>query len=51
MDFEQRGDGVLRYQGRLSLRKVEQPQERIMKEHHSSRYMIHPLQTNMYHEY
>lgn len=51
MDFKQIGDDVLRYQGRLSVRKVEQPQQMIMKENHSSRYLIHPLYTYMYNEY
>ncbi|WMV37256.1 hypothetical protein MTR67_030641 [Solanum verrucosum] len=42
MAFEQGGDGVLRYQGRLRVPRVDELQERIMEEAHSSRYFIHP---------
>ncbi|WMV13728.1 hypothetical protein MTR67_007113 [Solanum verrucosum] len=48
MAFEQGGDGVLRYQGRLCVPKVDELQERIMEEAHRSRYSIHPGSTNMY---
>jgi len=37
MAFEQGGDGVLRYQGRLCVPRVDELQERIMEEAHSSR--------------
>ncbi|KAH0759938.1 hypothetical protein KY290_023431 [Solanum tuberosum] len=50
MSFEQGGDGVLRYQGRLCVRRVDELQERIMEEAHSSRYSIHPGSTKMYHD-
>ncbi|KAH0656975.1 hypothetical protein KY285_031857 [Solanum tuberosum] len=46
--FEQVGDGVLRYQGRLCVAMVDGLQERIMEETHSSRYSIHPGSTKMY---
>ena len=46
--FEQGGDGVLRYQGRLCVPMVDGLQERIMEEAHSSRYSIHPGSTKMY---
>ncbi|WMV59032.1 hypothetical protein MTR67_052417 [Solanum verrucosum] len=48
MDFEQGGDGVSRYQGRLCVPKVDELQERIMEEGHSSKYSIHPGSTKMY---
>nr|AAT39297.2 Gag-pol protein, putative [Solanum demissum] len=48
--FEQGGDGVLRYQGRLCVPMVDGLQERIMEEAHSSRYSIHPGSTKMYHD-
>nr|AAT38727.1 Polyprotein, putative [Solanum demissum] len=48
MDFEQGGDGVLRYQGRLCEPKVDELQDRIMEEAHSSKYFIHPGGTKMY---
>nr|AAV31171.1 Putative polyprotein, identical [Solanum tuberosum] len=46
--FEQGGDGVLRYQGRLCVPMVDGLQKRIMEEAHSSRYSIHPGFTKMY---
>ncbi|KAH0744677.1 hypothetical protein KY290_032670 [Solanum tuberosum] len=46
--FEQGGDGVLRYQGRLCEPKVDELHERIIEEAHSSRYSIHPGSTKMY---
>ena len=48
MAFEQGGDGVLRYQGRLCVPRVNELQERIMEEDHSSRYSIHSGSTKMY---
>ena len=48
MAFEQGGDGVLRYQGRLCVPRVDELQERIMEEAHSSRYSIHPGSTKVY---
>ncbi|KAH0633358.1 hypothetical protein KY284_036144 [Solanum tuberosum] len=48
MAFEQGGDGVLRYQGRLCVPWVDEPQERIIEKAHSSRYSIHPGSTKMY---
>ncbi|WMV33819.1 hypothetical protein MTR67_027204, partial [Solanum verrucosum] len=47
---EQGGDGVLRYQGRLCVQRVDELQESIMKEAHRSRYSIHPGSTKMYHD-
>ena len=46
--FEQGGDGVLRYQGRLCLPMVDELQERIMEKDLSSKYSIHPGSTKMY---
>ncbi|KAH0784270.1 hypothetical protein KY290_003868 [Solanum tuberosum] len=46
--FEQGGDGVLTYLGRLCVPMVDGLQERIIKEAHSSRYSIHPGSTKMY---
>ncbi|KAH0661397.1 hypothetical protein KY284_026328 [Solanum tuberosum] len=46
--FEPGGDGVLRYQGRLCVPKVDELQERIMEEAHSTRYSIHAGSTKMY---
>jgi len=46
--FEQGGDGVLRHQGRLCVPKVDELQERIIEEAHSSRYSIHLGSTKMY---
>ncbi|KAH0689476.1 hypothetical protein KY289_016834 [Solanum tuberosum] len=46
--FEQGGDGVLRFQGRLCVPMVDGLQERIMEEVHSSRYSIHLGSTKMY---
>ncbi|KAH0670766.1 hypothetical protein KY290_026160 [Solanum tuberosum] len=48
MAFEQRRDGVLRYQGRLCVPRVDELQDKIMEEAHSSRYSIHPGSTKMY---
>ncbi|KAH0739661.1 hypothetical protein KY290_038366 [Solanum tuberosum] len=48
MAFEQRADGVLRYQGRLCVPKVDELQERIMEEAHSFRYSIHSGSRKMY---
>ena len=46
--FEQGGDSVLRYQGRLCVSRVDELLERIMLEAHSSRYSIHLGSTKMY---
>ena len=46
--FEQGGYGVLKYQGRLCVLKVDGLQERILEEANSSRYSIHPGSTKMY---
>ena len=50
MTFKQGGDGVLRYQGRLCVPRVDELQERIMEEAQSCRYSIHPGSTKMYHD-
>ena len=39
--FEQGGDGILKYQGKLCVPKVDGLQERILEEAHNSRYYIH----------
>ena len=36
--YEQGGDGVLKYQGRISLPREDELQERIMEEAHDFRY-------------
>lgn len=41
MSFEQGVNYVLRYKGRLYVNKVDEPQDRIMEEYHSSIYSIH----------
>ncbi|KAH0669343.1 hypothetical protein KY285_023504 [Solanum tuberosum] len=46
--FEQGGDSVLRYQGRLCVPMVDGLQERIMEEAHNSRYSIHLSSTKIY---
>ena len=48
--FEQGGDGVLKYQGRLCVPKVDGLQETILEEAHSSRYSIHLSSITMYHD-
>ncbi|KAH0679067.1 hypothetical protein KY284_020152 [Solanum tuberosum] len=48
MTFEQGGNGVSGYQGRLCVPRVDELQERIMGEDHSSRYSIHPGSIKMY---
>ncbi|WMV46708.1 hypothetical protein MTR67_040093 [Solanum verrucosum] len=48
MAFEQEGDSVLRYQGRLCVPRVDELQERIMEIAHSSIYSIHSGSTKMY---
>ena len=46
--FYQRGDGVLRYQGRLCVPDVRELREHILAEAHNTRYSIHPGATKMY---
>ena len=48
--LEQGGDGMLKYQGRLCVPRVNGLQVRIMKEAHRSRYFIHPGSTEMDHD-
>ena len=48
LSFEQGGDGVLKYQGKLCVPKVDGLQERILEEAYSSRYSIHTGSTKMY---
>ena len=43
LDFEQGGAGVLKYQGRLCVPKVDGLQVRILEGAYSSRYSIHPV--------
>jgi len=50
MTFEQGRDRVLRYQGRLYVPKMDELQERIMVEAHSSRYSIHLGSIKMYYD-
>ena len=46
--FEQGGDSVLMYQGMLCVPRVDELQERIMEEAHSSKYSNHPGSIKMY---
>ncbi|WMV07831.1 hypothetical protein MTR67_001216 [Solanum verrucosum] len=46
--FSQGGDGVLHYQGRLCVPKVDELRQKILPEAHNSRYSIHPGATKMY---
>ena len=46
--FSQRGDGVLRYQGRLCVPDVGELRKHILAEAHNSRYFIHLGATKMY---
>ena len=48
MAFEQRGDGVLRYQSRLGAPIVDELQQNIMVVAHSYKYPIHLGSTKMY---
>ena len=46
--FYQRGDGVLRYQGRLCVPDVGEFRQHILAKAHNSRYSIHPGASKMY---
>ncbi|KAH0730162.1 hypothetical protein KY289_001350 [Solanum tuberosum] len=46
--FKQGGEGILRYQGRLCVPRVDELQERIMEEARSSKNSIHLGSTKMY---
>ena len=46
--FSQRGDGVLRLQGRLCVPNIDDLRQRIMDEAHGAQYSIHPGGTKMY---
>ncbi|KAH0735409.1 hypothetical protein KY285_011116 [Solanum tuberosum] len=46
--FSQGGDGVLHYQGRLCVPKVDELRQQILAEAHNSRYSIHLGATKMY---
>ncbi|XP_070002585.1 uncharacterized protein [Nicotiana sylvestris] len=48
--LELKGDGVLRYKGRLCVPKVARLRDRIMPEAHYSWYSIRPGSTKMYHD-
>ena len=48
LSFEQGGDGVLKYHGRLCVSMVDGLQERIIEEAHCSRHSIHPGSIKMY---
>ncbi|XP_049391142.1 uncharacterized protein LOC125855458 [Solanum stenotomum] len=50
MVFAQGGDCVLSSQGKLCIPNVDDFLERIMEESHSSRYLIQPGATKMYHD-
>ena len=46
--FEQGGDGVLKYQGRLCVPRVDGLQDRNLEESTSSRYSLHMGSTMIY---
>ncbi|XP_070020932.1 uncharacterized protein [Nicotiana sylvestris] len=48
--LELKGDGVLRYKGRLCVQDIVGLRDRIMSEVHYSWYFIHPGSTKMYHD-
>ncbi|XP_070042695.1 uncharacterized protein [Nicotiana tomentosiformis] len=48
--LELKGDGVLRYRGRLCVPYVAGLRDRIMSEAHYSWYSIHPGSTKMFHD-
>jgi len=48
--FEIGVDGILRYQGRLCVLDVEGLRQRILDKAHTSRYIVHPGSTKMYHD-
>ena len=50
MSYSHWGDGVLRYQGRLCVPKVDELWDQILEEAHESRYSIHLGSTKMYHD-
>ena len=50
MSFEIDGDGILRFQGRLCVLNIDGLWERILDEAHTSRYVIHPGSTKIYHD-
>ena len=50
MSYSSKGDGVLRYQGRLCVLDVDNMRGKILKEAHESRYSIHPGATKIYHD-
>ena len=50
LTFEQRGDCVLKYQGRLYVPKVDGVKERIVGEAHRSRHYIYSGFPKMYHD-
>ena len=43
------GCGILRFQVKLCVPKVDELRDRILEEAHGSRYSIHPGSTKMYH--
>lgn len=49
MAFEIEGDGILSYQGRLCVPNMDGIRERILDEAHTSRYVIHPGSSEIYH--
>ncbi|KAF3627278.1 hypothetical protein FXO38_28845 [Capsicum annuum] len=50
ISFEIGGDGILRYQGRLYVSNVDRLRKRILDEAYTSRYVVHPGSTKMYHD-
>ena len=49
MSHYPKGDGVLRYQGRLGAPNVDDLRNRILEEAHGDRYSNNPFSTKMYH--
>ena len=50
LDFEQGGDGVMRYKGWLCVPMVDGIQQRIMEDYNNSKYSIHLDSTKIYQE-
>ncbi|MDV3178494.1 MAG: hypothetical protein Q8851_01535 [Sweet potato little leaf phytoplasma] len=50
MAYKIRGDGIMRYQGKSFLPNMDGLLERILDETHTSRYVVNPRFTKMYHD-
>lgn len=50
MDFENGGNGLLRYQGTLCIPNIDGLQEKILSKAHQSRYRVYSRSTMLYHD-